>query len=60
MRVKVELEIEVTGDCSFEDAEEFFRYHFAGYGMTDWERNPLLSEDYDDEYSVEEIEVNQL
>ena len=60
MRLKIELEIEVTGDCSFEDAKEFFLYQFAGCGLTDWERNPLLSEDYDADYTVEEIEINQL
>ena len=38
MKLKIELEIEVKGDCSFKEAQDFFRYEFAGYSLSDWEK----------------------
>ena len=60
MRLKIKLEIEVTGDCSFEEAEDFFRYEFAGYSLSDWENNPLVNEDSDTEYDVTNIEIEEV
>ena len=60
MRVKVELEIEVTGDCSFEEAQDFFRYEFAGYSLPDWENNPFVNEDSETEYNVTNIEIEEV
>lgn len=60
MRLKIKLEIEVTGDCSFEEAEDFFRYEFAGYSLSDWENNPLVNEDSYTEYDVTNIEIEEV
>lgn len=60
MRVKVELEIEVTGDCSFEEAQDFFRYEFAGYSLSDWENNPFVNEESNTEYDVTNIEIEEV
>ena len=60
MKLKIELEIEVTGDCSFEEAQDFFRYEFAGYPLHNCDDNPLMSEDYDAEYDVTNIEIEEL
>lgn len=60
MTLKVELEIEVTGDCSFEDARDFFRYQFAGYSLHNPNSNPLINEYYDAEYDVTCIEIEEL
>ena len=60
MKLRIELEIEITGDCSFEEAQDFFRYHFAGYSLPNWEDNPLMGEDYDAEYDVVNIAIEEL
>ena len=55
MRVKVELEIEVPDNISFEDVEEFlqFELHYNGQCSGD---NPMFDEDY----SVEEFYMDEL
>ena len=58
MKLKIELEIEVTGDCSFEEAQDFFRYEFAGYSLS--VNNPFVNEDSDTEYDVTNIEIEEL
>lgn len=58
MKLKIELEIEVTGDCSFEEAQDFFRYELAGYSLSDWENNPFINED--SVYDVTDIEIEEL
>lgn len=60
MKLKIELEIEVTGECSFEEAQDFFRYEFAGYSLSDWENNPFVNEDSDTEYDVTSIEIEEV
>jgi hypothetical protein len=58
MKLKIELEIEVTGDCSFEEAQDFFRYELAGYSLSDWENNPFINED--SVYDVTDIEIEEV
>ena len=60
MKLKIELEIEVTGDCSFKEAHDFFRYDFAGYSLLDWENNPFVNEDSDTKYEVTDIEIEEV
>ena len=60
MKLKIELEIEVTGDCSFEEAQDFFRYEFAGYSLSDWENNPFVNEDSHTEYDVNNFEIEEV
>lgn len=60
MKLRIELEVEITGDCSFEEAQDFFRYEFAGYSLSDWENNPLINEDSDTEYDVTNIEIEEV
>lgn len=60
MKLKIELEVEVTGECSFEEAQDFFRYEFAGYSLSNWENNPLVNEDCDAEYDITNIEIEEL
>lgn len=60
MKLKIELEVEITGDCSFKEAQDFFRYEFAGYSLSDWENNPFVNEDSDTEYDVTNIEIEEL
>lgn len=57
MKIRIELEVETTGDFSFEEAKDFFRYEFAGYSLSDWENNPFVNEDSDAEYEVTDIEI---
>ena len=58
MKIRIELEVEITGDCSFEEAQDFFRYEFAGYSLSDWENNPFVNED--SEYDVTDIEIEEV
>lgn len=60
MKVKIELEVNITGECSLEEAEDYFRYAFAGYGLPNWENNPLANEEFDAEYDVTNIEIEEL
>jgi hypothetical protein len=60
MKLKIELEVEVTGDCSFKEAENFFLYAFAGYSLSDWENNPLINEESDTEYDVTDIKIEEV
>ena len=60
MKLKIELEVEITSDCSFEEAQDFFRYEFAGYSLSDWENNPFVNEDYGAEYDVTNIKIEEL
>ena len=60
MKLKIELDIEITGICSFEEAQDFFRYEFAGYSLSDWVNNPFVNEDSDTEYDVTSIEIEEV
>lgn len=60
MNLKIELEIEVTGECTLEQARDFFKHQFAGYSLPNWEDNPLMSEDYDSEYDITNIEIEEV
>lgn len=60
MKLKIELEIEVTGECTFGQARDFFEHEFAGFSLIDYANNPLYSEDYDAMYSIENIEIEEL
>ena len=60
MKLKIELEVEITGDCSFEEAQDFFRYEFAGGSLSDWENNPFVNEDSETEYNVTNIEIEEV
>lgn len=60
MKTKIELEVEITGDCSFEEVQDFFRYEFAGYSLSDWENNPFVNEDSDIDYNVTNIEIEEV
>lgn len=59
MRVKVELEIEVTGDATFEEVEEYlqFEFHCSGCCSSD---NPFFDEDGGSDYSVERFSIEEL
>lgn len=60
MKIRIELEVEITGDCRFEEAKDFFCYEFAGYSLSDWENNPLVNEDSGTEYDVTNIEIEEV
>ena len=60
MKLKIELKVEVTGDCSFEEAQDFFRYEFAGYSLSDWENNPFVNDDSDTVYDVTDINIEEV
>lgn len=60
MKLRIELEVEITGDCSFEEAQDFFRYELAGYSLSDWENNPFIDEDSDTEYDVTNIKIEEV
>lgn len=59
MRVKVELEIEVTGEATIDEVREFlaFELHQSGSCAAD---NPFFDEDSDRDYSVETFEMEEL
>lgn len=52
MKVKVELEIEVNGDTTFDEVEEFLMYCCA--------KNPFLDEDSDLDCVIEKFEIEEL
>ena len=60
MKIRIELEVEITGNCSFEEAQDFFRYEFAGYSLSDWKNNPFVNEYSDTEYEVTDIEIEEI
>lgn len=57
MKIRIELEVEINGDFSFEEAKDFFRYEFAGYSLSGWKNNPFVNEDSDVEYEVTDIDI---
>lgn len=59
MRVKVELEIEVTGNANIDEIRDFlaFELHYSGQCSAD---NPLFDEDNECDYSVENFEMEEL
>lgn len=52
MKVKVEIEIEVSGDATFDEVEEFLEYCCA--------KNPFLDEDSDLDCVIEKFEIEEL
>jgi hypothetical protein len=54
MTVKVELEIEITGNVTADEANEFFIHKFEGYYCTS--TNPLRSGKAD--YNIVDTNVN--
>ena len=54
MKVKVELEIEITGNVTADEANEFFTYEFEGYCCTS--TNPLKSGKAD--YKIVDSNIN--
>lgn len=59
MRVKVELEIEVTGNANIDEIRDFlaFELHYSGQCSAD---NPFFDEDNECNYSVENFEIEEL
>ena len=59
MRVKVELEIEITGNATADEVREFlaFELHQSGSCAAD---NPFFNEDSDCDYSVETFEMEEI
>lgn len=59
MKVKVEIEIEVKGDATFDEVEEFMEYemHLSRYCSVN---NPFIDEDVDCDYVIEKFEVEEL
>jgi hypothetical protein len=62
MKLKIELEVEITGDCSFEEAQDFFRHIIADEPMPlgHWDDNPLLNDEYDAEYEITDMEIEEV
>lgn len=58
MRVKVELEIEVTGEATTDEVKEFLKYQFGYTGSCPC-ANPFLWEEKAD-YSVENFDIEEL
>ena len=52
MKVRVNLEIEVNGDTTFDEVEEFLEYCCA--------KNPFIDEDSDCDYVIEKFEIEEL
>ncbi|MBQ9077084.1 MAG: hypothetical protein IJY31_04495 [Muribaculaceae bacterium] len=55
MRVKVELEIEVTGDAT----EEFLQFELHYNGQCSG-NNPFFDEDSESDYSVEQFYIEEI
>lgn len=62
MKLKIKLEVEITGDCTYNEAEDYFRHIIAGEPMPlgHWDDNPLLNDEYDAEYDVTNIEIEEV
>lgn len=52
MKVRVTLDIEVNGDTTFDEVEEFLMYYCA--------KNPFLDEDSNCDYVIEKFEIEEL
>lgn len=61
MKLKIKFEVEITGECTCEEAEDYFRHIIAGEPLPlgHWDDNPLLNDEYDAEYHVTNIEINE-
>lgn len=59
MKLKIELEVEITGDCTYNEAEDYFRHIIAGEPMPlgHWDDNPLLNDDYDAECQFAKFDI---
>lgn len=59
MRVKVELEIEVTGNANIDEIRDFlaFELHYSGQCSAD---NPFFDEDCECDYEVETFEMEEI
>lgn len=58
MTLNIELEVEVTDDCTFDEAEEFFRNLLLGTPCDP--DNPLLDDDSDAGYCITSLEVDEI
>ena len=58
-KIRIELEIEVKGDATFDEVDEFMEYemHLSGYCSAN---NPFLDEDGDCDYVIEKFEIEEL
>lgn len=52
MKVRLSLEIEVNGDATFDEVEEFLMYCCA--------KNPFIDEDSDLDCVIEKFEIEEL
>lgn len=59
MRVKVELEIEITGEATTDEVREFLAFELHQSGICD-ATNPFFDEDSDCDYSVETFEMEEI
>lgn len=59
MRVKVELEIEVTGDATIEEVEEFLQFELHYNGQCSG-NNPFFDDDSESDYSVEQFYIEEI
>ena len=59
MKVRVTLDIEVNGDATFDEVEEFMKYKMRFYGFCSY-NNPFLYKDSGCDYVIEKFEVEEL
>lgn len=59
MTVKVELEIDITGDAPIDEVEEFLQFtlHYNGQCPAD---NPFFNEEKDCDYAVKKFSIEEL
>ena len=58
-KIRIELEIEVKGDATFDEVKEFMEYemHLSWYCSVN---NPFIDEDGDCDYVIEKFEIEEL
>ena len=59
MKVRVELEIEVIGNATFDEVEEYLKFGTCFYGWCSND-NPFLDEDSGCDCVIEKFEIEEL
>ena len=59
MKVRLSLEIEVNGDATFDEVEEYLKFETCFYGCCS-ANNPFLDEDSGCDCVIEKFEIEEL
>lgn len=62
MKLRIEFEVEITGECTYDEEEDYFRHIITGEPMplSHWDDNPLLNDEYDAECEFTKFDIREI